>query len=153
MILPQPSDDLAARRKALNDLLAEHWEYTLAHNPEIASVLGDKRWNDKLSDLSQAAVAADLAKTKEFLDALRGRSTRRASRSRRRLNKALMVRDLRQTLDDARFRDWLMPVTQIGGAHLSLRPAPVVARLRQREGLRGLRRPAVASCPRSWARR
>jgi uncharacterized protein (DUF885 family) len=118
MILPQSSTDLAARRKTLTDLLAEHWEYTLAHNPEIASVLGDKRWNDKLSDLSQAAVAADLAKTKEFLDRFEAVDTT-GFPEQEALNKSLMVRDLRQTLDDARFRGWLMPVTQIGGAHLA----------------------------------
>jgi len=43
-----PADNLAARRKALSDLLAEHWEYTLSKSPEFASILGDKRWNDQL---------------------------------------------------------------------------------------------------------
>lgn len=118
MILPQPPDVLTERRKALNDLLAEHWEYTLSHNPEIASVIGDKRWNDKLSDLSQGAVAADLAKTKEFLGRFEAIDTT-GFPEQEALNKALMVRDLRQTLDDARFRGWLMPVTQIAGAHLA----------------------------------
>jgi uncharacterized protein (DUF885 family) len=118
MILPQPSADLSTRRKALSDLLARHWEYTLSHNPEIASVLGDKRWNDKLSDLSQAAVAADLAKTKEFLGLFEAVDAT-GFPEQEALNKALMVRDLRQTLDNARFRDWLMPVTQISGAHLA----------------------------------
>lgn len=40
-----------ARRKALNDLLAEQWEYTLRVSPIKASFLGDKRWNDQLDDL------------------------------------------------------------------------------------------------------
>ena len=113
-----PEADLAARRKALSDLLAEQWEYALAHNPEMASVLGDKRWNDRLTDLSQAAVAADLAKAKEFLARFEAVDTT-GFPEQEALNKTLMVRDLRQTLDDARFRNWLMPVTQIGGAHLS----------------------------------
>jgi uncharacterized protein (DUF885 family) len=118
MILPHPPGDLGARRKALNDLLAEHWEYTLAHNPEVASVLGDKRWNDKLSDLSPTAVAADLAKTKEFLARFEAIDAT-GFPEQEALNETLMERDLRQTLDDARFRGWLMPVTQIGGAHLT----------------------------------
>lgn len=47
--------DLEARRDALNKLLVEHWEYGLSRSPEFASILGDKRWNDQLSDFSQAA--------------------------------------------------------------------------------------------------
>ena len=31
-----PADDLAARQKAFQDLLAEHWEYTLSHSPEAS---------------------------------------------------------------------------------------------------------------------
>src|SRR3954454_8614122 len=65
-VAPSPAD-LQARRDALNKLLAEQWEYTLSNAPEFASILGDKRWNDKLSDNSQAAIDADLAKTREFL--------------------------------------------------------------------------------------
>src|SRR5689334_16122461 len=58
---------LADRRKQLSDLLAEHWEYTKRTNPEWASMLGDKRFNDKLSDLSEKAVYADLEEQKKFL--------------------------------------------------------------------------------------
>lgn len=60
--------ELESRRKAMKDLLAEQWDYTLSHSPEFASILGDKRWNDKLSDFSQEEIERDLAKTKEFLD-------------------------------------------------------------------------------------
>src|SRR5215210_667324 len=58
---------LEARRKQLNDLLAEQWEYVLRTSPEFASILGDKRYNDQVSDFSQKAIDDDLAKTKEFL--------------------------------------------------------------------------------------
>ena len=55
----QPSlaqlSDVESRRKVLNDLLAEQWEYTMRTNPVFASVLGDKRWNDKLTDYSVKA--------------------------------------------------------------------------------------------------
>src|ERR1044071_7417291 len=63
----KPANDLEARRKALNDLLAEQWEYNLSENPEFASILGDKRWNDKSSEVSDAAVQRDLQKSREFL--------------------------------------------------------------------------------------
>ena len=37
------AQDLDKRRKALRDLLREHWEYTLRTQPEFASILGDKQ--------------------------------------------------------------------------------------------------------------
>src|SRR5580658_6533190 len=59
--------DLEARRKALNDLLHEQWEYTMRTSPLYASILGDKRYNDKLDDFSQKAIDEDLAQTRVFL--------------------------------------------------------------------------------------
>ena len=64
--------DLEARRKALNDLLAEQWQYTLRTNPTFASILGDKRWNDKLEDFSQKAIDDDLEQNRRISDAFRG---------------------------------------------------------------------------------
>src|SRR5215212_4916627 len=58
---------LESRRKQLNDLLAEQWEYVLRTSPEFASILGDKRYNDQVSDFSQKAIDDDLVKTREFL--------------------------------------------------------------------------------------
>src|SRR5260370_9922433 len=64
---PQQPASLDARRKQLNDLLAEQWEYTMRTNPEYASILGVKLYNDKLSDASEKAVYADLEAQKKFL--------------------------------------------------------------------------------------
>ena len=58
---------LEARRKALNDLLQEQWEYTMLHNPIYASSLGDKRYNDQLDDFSQQAIDEDLEQTRRFV--------------------------------------------------------------------------------------
>ena len=46
---------VADRRKALNDLFHEYWEANLEHSPEFASSIGDKRYNDKISDFSVKA--------------------------------------------------------------------------------------------------
>ena len=46
----QTPNDLEGRRKALNDLLKEQWEYNLRTSPIYASVLGAKRYNDQLGD-------------------------------------------------------------------------------------------------------
>ena len=59
--------DLDRRRVALRDLLDEQWEYTLRTSPEFASMLGDRRYNDQVSDVSEAAVRANLAASRSFL--------------------------------------------------------------------------------------
>jgi len=109
--------DLEARRKQLNDLLTEQWEYVLRTSPEFASILGDKRYNDQISDFSQQAIDEDLAKTKEFLARFEAIDTTGFAEQEA-LNKTLMVRQLKETLDNARFKGWEMPVNQISGIHL-----------------------------------
>ena len=114
---PASSPDLQARRDTLKQLLAEQWEYNLSHSPEFASILGDKRWNDKMSDFSQAAIDADLVKAKDFLRRFEAVDTT-GFPEQEALNKALMVRNLKEQLEDAKFKGWLMPVNQISGIHL-----------------------------------
>jgi uncharacterized protein (DUF885 family) len=115
---PAPSD-LEVRQKAFAALLAEHWEYTLKRSPEMASSIGDRRYNDKWSDRSPEAIAADLAAQAEFLkrfEAIKpdGFAEQDA------LNHRLITRQLRERLDFAKYEEWLMPVNQFGGVHLRL---------------------------------
>src|SRR5215831_1712354 len=114
---PQQPASLEARRKQLSDLLAEQWEYTMRTNPEYASILGDKRYNDKLSDVSEKAVYADLEEQKKFLARFKAIDTSGFSKQEA-LNKTLMVRQLEIKLEGARFKDWEQPVTQFGGIHI-----------------------------------
>src|SRR5262249_60074993 len=87
--------DLDKRRKALADLLKEQWEYTLRTNPEFASILGDRRYNDQSSDVSEAAVMRDLAATKKFLAQIERIDTI-GFPDQEAINKPLMARNLRQ---------------------------------------------------------
>jgi len=117
--LAAPSDtDLAARRKALSDLLAEHWEYTLSKSPEFASILGDKRWNDKLSDVSEREILADQAKDRVWLSRLEAIDTT-GFPEQEALTKTLFVRGLKESIANERFRSWEMPVSQMSGIHLN----------------------------------
>ena len=120
-----PKSGLEGRRKALNDLLAEQWEYTLSTNPEFASILGDKRWNDKSSDASLAAVKKDLEKQAEFLKRFESVDTA-GFPDQEALNKILMVRNIKETLDNAKFENWEMPVAQNYGIHIQ---APQLVRI------------------------
>src|SRR5277367_4115964 len=68
MFAANPPADLDARRKALNDLLHEQWEYTMRTSPIYASILGDKRYNDQLDDFSQAAIDDSLVQSRRFME-------------------------------------------------------------------------------------
>jgi uncharacterized protein (DUF885 family) len=112
----QPAN-LESRRKALNDLLHEQWEYTMRRNPIYASILGDKRYNDKLDDFSQQAIDDNLEQTRRFLDRFEAIDTT-GFPEQEALNKELMVRDLKMDLEGARFKPWEMPVNQFSGIHI-----------------------------------
>jgi uncharacterized protein (DUF885 family) len=109
--------DVATRRAALKTLLGEHWEYNLKNSPEFASIIGDKRYNDKLSDFSQAAIESDLKRTAEFLKKFEAIDTA-GFPVQEHLNKELMVRNLKTSLEGARFKEWQMPVLQNSGIHI-----------------------------------
>jgi uncharacterized protein (DUF885 family) len=111
--------DVDSRRKQLNDLFAERWEYTMHTNPIYASMLGDKRWNDQLNDFSQAFLDQDLEKTRSFLTRFEAVDTS-GFPPQEVLNKTLMVRDLRMNLEGARFKPWETPVSQFDGIHIEM---------------------------------
>lgn len=117
--MAQDVSPVESRRKALNDLLAEQWEYKLRTSPIMASFQGDKRWNDKLDDLSQEAVDKDLLETRRFLVRVEAMDTS-GFPEQETLNKTLMVRDLKMQLEGARFKPWEMPVDQQNGVQIWL---------------------------------
>ncbi len=113
------TSSLEMRRKALNALLAEQWEYRLRTSPLFASFLGDKRWNAELDDFSQEAIDKDLVETQKFLTRFEAIDTTGFPKQEI-LNKRLMVRDLKMQLDGARFKPWEMSVDQQNGIQVLL---------------------------------
>jgi uncharacterized protein (DUF885 family) len=114
-----PAGDVESRRSALRALLDEQWQFTLRENPEFASYLGDKRYNDQLSDVSVAGIERQLAKSRELLARFEAIDNT-GFPEQEALDKVLMVRNLRETLDGARFKRWEMPVNQLSGIHLEM---------------------------------
>ncbi|HXO42103.1 MAG TPA: DUF885 family protein [Thermoanaerobaculia bacterium] len=112
-----PAPSLESRRAALRALLDEQWQYHLKTSPELASYIGDKRYNDQLSDLSQAEIDRELAKVRELLARFEAVDTA-GFPEQEALDKLLMVRNLREALEEARFKPWEMPVNQLGGIHI-----------------------------------
>ena len=113
-----PGKTLEARRAELNRLLAEEWEYTLRTQPELATQVGDDRYNDRLSDFSDKAIADDLEHTRQALARFEAIDVT-GFPEQEKLNHALMLRSLHEgARQRAQFKDWEMPATQFGGIHL-----------------------------------
>lgn len=91
----------------------------MKHSPEYASLLGDKRFNDQLSDYSVEEVNASLARGRAFLERLSTIDTTGLS-AQEQLSKNLMLRDLTDAQEAARFKEWEMPVNQFSGFHTEL---------------------------------
>ncbi len=111
------ADEVQAQRDALAALLDEQWEYTMRTSPEWASMLGDKRYNDQLSDFSEQAIETRLADSRDFLERFEAIDTSGFT-VQEALNRDLMVHRLERGIEGARFRPWRMPVNQMSGVHL-----------------------------------
>ena len=80
-------------------------------------------YNDRLSDYSAKAMAAQEDHTRKELAIFEAIDTT-GFPDEEALNKALMVRRLREDVVGARFHDWQMPVDQMNGVHLSYASMP-----------------------------
>jgi uncharacterized protein (DUF885 family) len=110
---------LASRIKTLNTIFSDYWQDRLRHEPEFASSIGDARYNDQLSDYSVQAYNDSLARGRAFLTQLTEVDTTGMSMDEQ-LSKDLLVRQLIQNQQAARFRPWEMPVTQFDGLQVDL---------------------------------
>jgi uncharacterized protein (DUF885 family) len=117
-LISQTTNDVEARRKALNHLLTEQWEYTLKNDPIFASIIGDKRYNDKLSDESVEFIKKDYENSRNFLKRFEAIDTT-GFPEQEALNKELMVFNLKNDIEGEKFEGYLMPVNQMGGIHIS----------------------------------
>lgn len=113
------AQSLEARRQQLNKLIAEQWEYELRESPELATVIGDYRYNDRWSDYSLAHVAQTKKDLQAWLVRFEAVDTTGLPEQEQ-LNKSLMVRNLKQNIESIDLKIYEMPVDQFYGAHLQL---------------------------------
>lgn len=119
LLQAQAAQSAADRSKALNALFAEIWQDHLQHSPEFASSIGDKRWNNQLTDYSVAAYNERLTRGRDYLMRLAAIDTTGLSEQEQ-LSKDLMARELAQEQEEANFKPWEMPVNQFNGLQSSL---------------------------------
>src|SRR3954465_14271373 len=91
-----PASDLATRRQALNQLLDEQWQYTLLESPELATIIGDYRYNDRFSDASLTHVEKQRKDAEAFLKRFEAIDAS-GFPEQETLNQQLMVRNLKDT--------------------------------------------------------
>jgi uncharacterized protein (DUF885 family) len=113
------SASVDSRRQQLFSLFDEEWQYELRTNPEWATMLGDPRYNDRLSDNSPEFFRSDIDQKQTFLTRFQGIDPAGFSRQDT-LSRELMIRQLQQEIEGAAFKNWEMPVNQMGGLHLEL---------------------------------
>ncbi len=111
------ADDLTKRRGALDSLIKEHWERTMSTNPEFASQIGDKRFNDRLDSYTQAAVDADVRAATDFLKRFKAIDAA-GFPAQDKLNRDLMISELQNEIDGASLKMYEMPVLQNSGIHI-----------------------------------
>ena len=111
--------DVASRVAAQNALLAEQWQHTLQGAPELATTLGDLRYNSLWGDASLAHAASERVVTEGYLKRFAAIDPAGFSDSDR-LNQQLMVRQLKDSLRSYDLKLHEMPLDQMSGAHISL---------------------------------
>ena len=111
------------RRAQLSAAIQQEWEYELQAHPEMATHIGDNRYNDRASDHSAKFFAEDLEHAKQTLQTIESIDTA-GFPVQEQLNKTLMVRRLREHIDSAAFKNWEMPADQFNGVHLGYASLP-----------------------------
>jgi len=108
------SGALAGPVEDFQQLLEEAWEWQLDENPVWASILGDRRANDRWGDDSLQAIERRFQEQRAFMARLRAIDASKLGKTDQ-LNYDLFRRDLQNEIDANQYRAYLMPINQRGG--------------------------------------
>lgn len=103
----------------LDAFYAAEWEYNLKLHPEMATYVGDARFNDRLSDYSPEEMAREAAHDAAALARLKAIPTTGLDESQT-ISREMMLRQLTASVESYRLKEWEMPVSQMNGVHLDL---------------------------------
>ena len=109
-----PAAAASPASQALHRLFDEQWERSLRERPEGASYRGDKRYNDRWTDDSLAAIAAREAADRDALRQLKV-IDRAALPEPDRLSYDVMAWQLERGVERQKYKEWQRPLTQRGG--------------------------------------
>ena len=108
---------LADRESALQDIFQVYWGAYLERYPEFASTIGDTRYNDKITDFSVSAENAWLAREQDWLLKVAEIDPTGLSEQQQ-LSQELLIRKFTEDARGAEFKEWEMPVNQMGGIQI-----------------------------------
>jgi uncharacterized protein (DUF885 family) len=113
-VLPRAAAQMrSAPDRMLQSLFVHEWDYEMQSNPVWASLLGDRRWNDRWDDLSLEAITRDHQHDVAVLEQMK--SINRARSPNDQLNYDLFRRLYQTWVDEYRFRWYLLPENQESG--------------------------------------
>ena len=126
---PVPPDDggRTIAQRELAALLDREWEWRLRESPQMATSVGDHRYDDQLSRESIADEERRAADTKGFLDEL-GRVHRDALPAADRVTIDMLRAELDDRLAGFRFREYLLPINADSGFHSGFALLPQATR-------------------------
>jgi uncharacterized protein (DUF885 family) len=110
------ANDSAAKLKTLKD---DWWQFFLRENPENASVLGEYKYNDKLSNISLAHVPEVRQEASNLLARVEAVEIKTLSDTDQ-LDQALLTRTLADQIQGIDLKNYEMPVDQINGLQITL---------------------------------
>jgi uncharacterized protein (DUF885 family) len=109
----------ADRGATLNTVFKDVWEDSLRRHPEFASAIGDRRYNDQLTDLSPRAFNDEVSRRHGFLVRLLSIDTSGLPEQQR-VSAELLQRQLTEDEEAARFKQWELPIQQGYGIQTGL---------------------------------
>lgn len=121
---PPRTASVDSRLAAQNALFEEFYQSELEAHPQRATAYGDYRYNDRLDDVSLAALALNHASDEAYLARLEAVPTAGFPENDR-LSHEVLERTLKQRLDNYAFKEYEMPVSQMDGPHLGLADLPL----------------------------
>lgn len=127
MTLPLVSaaPDLGDRKAQLKQLFADEWEYELRESPELATSIGDYRYNDRWSDSSLAHVQQQKQDLQKWLAKFQSIDSTGLDEQET-VSLHLMVRNLKERIEGIELKTYLMPVDQFNGVQLELAQFPAL---------------------------
>lgn len=103
-----------------DQLFEDYWNFQMERSPLWATYLGDHRFDDKLPDPSPAAREVQLNAVRVFLQRAIDLARAGAVGPGDSLNAELFIHELSIELEDWKWRDELMPITQQSGPQIDI---------------------------------
>nr|WP_242403388.1 DUF885 family protein [Asaia platycodi] len=102
---------------AFDKLLDEEWQYQLKNAPELATSIGDYRYNDRWSDLSLAHIKGSVPVLTGYLKRFEAIAPASLD-DQRQISRAMIIQQLQDSLEGIRLKTYEMPIDQMNGAQL-----------------------------------